>query len=164
MSIGLQSFSPNRQVRYSVLNDLNFDRIAELTPGKSKLTNMMWTKESTLCKFRKKYRLNKLTEVCQLDSNALVQSLSSALNLDTSGFLASIIRSRVFCLWSLFPLPLRRTLKSLSSTVQLRTSIYSHTHVLSIIEDIVLTMSDKYCMYCLMFNEMSIREHLRFNH
>jgi hypothetical protein len=59
---------------------------------------------------------------------------------------------------------LRRTLKSLSSTVQLRTSIYSHTHVLSIIEDIVLTMSDKYCMYCLMFNEMSIREHLRFNH
>jgi len=54
---------------------------------------MIQTRESALCKLRKKYRAKKLKGVCQLDSNPLIQSLSSSLNVDTSRFLSSIIRN-----------------------------------------------------------------------
>ena len=93
--------------------------------------------------FREKHRAKKLKAVCQLDSNPLIQSLSSSLNVDTI-FLASLVRkskhepkgrrwsfkekglvvsilksshrSYAF-LWSLFNLPSRRTLQSLLNTV-----------------------------------------------
>jgi len=121
---------------------------------------MIQTKESALCELWKKYRAKKLKEVCQLESNPLIQSLSSSLNVDTSRFLASVVRnskhepngrswiykekvltvsvlkcsprSNTF-LWSLFPLPSRRTLQSLLNTVQCRTSI--NAHVFSILND-----------------------------
>jgi hypothetical protein len=54
---------------------------------------MIRTRESALCKLREKYRAKKLEEVCQLENNPLIQSVSSSLNLDTSGFLASVVRS-----------------------------------------------------------------------
>jgi len=126
---------------------------------------MSQTKERALCKLRKKYRTMKLKEVCQLESNPLIQSLSSSLNVGTSRFLLSIVRNNKYepkgrrwsckekvlaisiqkCnprsytfLWSLFPLPSRRTLQSLLNTVQFRTSI--NAHVFSILKDNVQTM------------------------
>ena len=110
---------------------------------------MIRTRESALCKLRKKYRAKKLKEVCQLDSNPLIQSLSSSLNEDTSTFLASIVRNskhvpkgrrwsykeKVLAvsilkhsprsytfLRSLFPLP-SRSLQSLLNAVQFGTGI-----------------------------------------
>jgi len=54
---------------------------------------MIRTRECALCKLRNKYRAKKLKEVCQLDSNPLIHSLSSSLNVDTSRFLASAVRN-----------------------------------------------------------------------
>ena len=187
-SVNLQSSSPKRKARHSILKKLDLDRVAELTPRKKKLYNMIRTRESALCKLRKKYRAKKLKEVCQLDSDPLIQSLSSSLNVDTSRFLASVVRNskhepkgrrwsykekvlavsilkrspRSYAfLRSLFPLPSRRTLQSLLNAVQFRTGI--NAHVFSILKDTVQTMSVKDRMCCLMFDEMSIREHLHFN-
>ena len=145
---------------------------------------MIRTRESALCKLREKYRAKKLEEVCQLESNPLIQSLSSSLNVDTSRFLAFVVRNskhepkgrrwsfkekvlavsipRSYAyLRSLFPLPSRRTLQSLLNTVQYRTGI--NVHVFRVLKDSVQTMSDKDRVCCLMFDEMSIREHLHFN-
>jgi hypothetical protein len=139
-------------------------------------------------KLRKKYKAKKLKEVCQLDSNPLIQSLSSSLNLDTSRFFASIFRnskhepkgrrwsykgkvlvvsilkhSPRYCvfLWSLFLLPFRRTSQSLLSTVQFRMGI--NAHVFSILKDAVQTVPDKDHTSGLMFDKMSIRQQLQFN-
>ena len=141
-----------------------------------------------LCKLRKKYRAKNLKEFCHLDSNSLIQSLSSSLNVDTSRFLASVVRNskhepkgrrwsykrKVLAvsilqqsprsytfLWSVCPLPSRRTLQSLVNTAQFRMG--SNAHVFSILMDNVQTMSDIDHMCCLMFDEMSLREYLHFN-
>jgi hypothetical protein len=92
-SVNLQSSSPKRKARHSVLKKLDLDRVAEFTPRKNKLYTVFRTRESALCKLRKKYRAKKLKEVLQLDNNPLIQSLSSSLNADTSRFLASVIRN-----------------------------------------------------------------------
>ena len=150
--------------------------------------NKIRTRESALCKLRKTYMAKKPKEVCQLDSNPLIQSLSSSLNVDTSRFLASIVRNskhepkgrrwsykeKVLALSilkrsprsytflrSLFPLPSRRSLQSLLNTVQFKTGI--NAHVFSVLMDHVQTMSDIDRICCLMLDEMSIREHLHFN-
>ena len=144
------------------------ERVAELTTWKKKLYDMIQTRETALCKLRKKYRAKKLKEVCQLDSNPLIQSLSSSLKVDTSRFLASIVRNskhepkgkrwrykeKVWAvsnlkhslrsdafLQSLFPLPSRRTLQSLLNTVQFRTGI--NAHVFRVLKDNVQAVSDK---------------------
>ena len=123
-----------------------------------------------------------------MDSNPLRQSLSSTLNVNTSRFLAFIVRnskhepqgrswsykenvlavSILMCsprsyafLQSLFSLSSRRTLQSLLNTVQFRTGI--NAHVFSVLKENVQTMSDKDRACCLMFDKMSIREHLHFN-
>jgi len=85
-SISIQSSSPKRKARPSLRKKLDLDRVAEFTPRKKKQYNMIRTRESALCQLRKKYRARKLKEVCQLDSNPLIQSLPSSLNLDTSIF------------------------------------------------------------------------------
>ena len=91
-SMSLQSSSSKHKAMYFVLTKLVLDRVAELTPRNKKLYNMIWTREGALCKMRKTYRAKKQKEVCQLDSNRLIQSLSSSLSVDTSRFLASIDR------------------------------------------------------------------------
>jgi len=156
---------------------LHLARVAELTPRRKKLYNIIWTREIALCKLRKKCRAKKLKEVCQLDSNPLIQSLSSSLNVDTIRFLATIFRSskhdpkgrrwsykEKVCilkysarynafLWSLFPLPSRRTLQSFLNTVQFRTGF--NVHVFIILKDTLQTISDKDCACYLMFDKMS---------
>ena len=69
-------------------------------------------------------------------------------------------RSYAF-LRSLFPLPSRRALQYLLNTVQYRTGI--NAHVFSVLKDSVQTMSDKDHVWCLVFDKMSIRQHLYFN-
>jgi len=128
------------------------------------------------------YRAKKLKEVRQLDSNPLIQSLSSSLNVVTSRFLVSIDRNNSHepkCrTWNskekvlavsilncspryyaflrfLFLLPSRRALHSLLNTIQFKTG--TNAHMFSILKDNVLTMSDKFRMSCLIFDEMSIR-------
>jgi len=54
---------------------------------------MIRTRESALCNLRKAYMAKKLKEVCELDSNRLIQSLSSSLNVVASRFLVSIDRN-----------------------------------------------------------------------
>jgi len=157
-SVSLQSSSPERKAWHSVVKKLDLDRFAEFAPSYKKLYVMIWTRECALCKLRKEYRAKKLKEVCQLDSNPLIHSLSSSLNVDTSRFLASVVRNskhepkgrrwsykevlgvsilkhspRSFAfLWSLFPPPSRRTLQSLLNTVQFRTAL-----VFSVLKDSV---------------------------
>ena len=75
-------------------------------------------------------------------------------------FLKRSPRSYTF-LQSLFPLPSRRRLQSLLNTFQFGTGI--NANVFSVLKDNVQIMSDKDCMCCLMFDEMSIREHLHFS-
>jgi hypothetical protein len=77
----------------SFTKKLHLVRVAELTPRRKKLYNMIWTREIALCKLRKKCRAKKPKEVCQLDSNPLIQSLSSSFNVDTSRFLVTIFRN-----------------------------------------------------------------------
>jgi len=48
---------------------------------------MIQTRDSALCKLRKMYRAKKLNDMCMLDSNPLIQSLSFSLNVVTSRFL-----------------------------------------------------------------------------
>jgi len=54
-----------------------------MAPRNKKMYNMIWIRENAFCKLRKMYRAKKLKEFCQLDSNPLIQSLSSYLNVDT---------------------------------------------------------------------------------
>jgi hypothetical protein len=129
---------------------------------------MIRTRECGFCKLRKKHRAKKLKDVCQLDSNPLIQSLSSSLNVDTSRFLASIDRnskheskSRMWCykekvlavsilkfspssyafLRFLFLLAFRRTLHSLLNTVQLRMGM--NANVFSMLKYSIQIVSDK---------------------
>jgi hypothetical protein len=66
--------------------------VAKLTAYKNILYDRIWTSESSLCKHRKKFMTNHMKEVCKLDSNPRMQALSSSLNVQTSRFLASVVR------------------------------------------------------------------------
>jgi len=90
-SISLESSSSKHKARHFVLTKLILDRVAEMTPRNKKVYNMIRTRESALCKLRKTYRAKKLKEVCQLDINPLIQSISSSVNV-ISRFLVSIDR------------------------------------------------------------------------
>ena len=152
-SANLQSSSPKRKARHSVIKKLGLDRVAKLTPRKKKLYDRIWTRESELCKLRKKYMTKEMKEFCQLDSNRLIQALSSSLTVPTSMFLASFFRNikhkpkgrrwslkeKVLALSllkrspkaytflrSLFPLPSRRSLQSILNTVHFRMGINAH--------------------------------------
>ena len=90
-SISLQSSSSKHKARHFVLTKLVLGRVAELTPRNKKLYNLIRTRDSAFCKLRKMYRAKKLNEVCMLDSNPLIQSLSFSLNV-VQDFWLSIAR------------------------------------------------------------------------
>jgi len=92
-SVNLQSSSPKRKARYSLIKDLGLDRVAKLTPSKKKLYDRIWTRESALCKLRKKNMTKDMKEVCKLDSNPLIQALLPSFTVPTSTFLASFFRN-----------------------------------------------------------------------
>jgi hypothetical protein len=92
-SVNLQSSSPKRKAQHSLINKLGLDTVAKLTARKKKLYDRIRTRESALWKLRKKYMTKKMKKVCQLESNRLIQALSSSLTAPTSMFLASIFRN-----------------------------------------------------------------------
>ena len=53
-SVNLQSSSPKRTAWHSLIKELSLDRVAKLTPCNKKLYDRIRTRESALCKLRKK--------------------------------------------------------------------------------------------------------------
>ncbi|XP_023719162.1 uncharacterized protein LOC111870825 [Cryptotermes secundus] len=186
--ISCQSSSSKPRARRSLLKELNLASLSELTPKKRKLYAQIRNKESALCKLKKKYKGKKLENLCDVDSDPLMERLSSSLSVEAARLLAAIIRNSrqrpqgrrwdfkekvlalsplkhspksYILLRTLLPLPSRRSLQSLLSTVPFRTGI--NARVFHALEQSLQKMSgeDRYC--CLMFDEMSIRENLHFN-
>jgi len=186
--VNLQSSSPKRKAQHAFIKGLGLDRVAKLTPRKKKLYCRIQTRESALCKLRKKYVTKKMKEVCQFDCNTLIQALSSSLTVLTSVFLASFFRNirhkpkgsrwsikeKVLALsllkrspksytflHSLFPLTSRQSLQSFLNTVHFRTGI--NAHVFNTLKHTLQTKADGDKVCCLMFDEMSIRQNFHFN-
>jgi hypothetical protein len=87
------NFNPKCKAQCYLIKKLGLDREAKLTPCKMKLYDRIRTGESALCKLRKKYMTKNLIEVCHVDSNPLIRSLMSSLNVQTVGFLATVVRN-----------------------------------------------------------------------
>jgi hypothetical protein len=182
-----QNSSSKPRARHSLLKELNLVA-SDLTPRKRKLYDRIRSKERALRRLRKKCRSRKLKYSCDVDSDPLLQEISKSLNAEAVRLLAAIMknskckprgrrwnleekilaltllkRSRkcYALLQTLFPLPSGRTLQSLLNTVRFRTGI--NPHVFDALRLSVQKMSeiDRYC--CLLFDEMSIRENVRFN-
>jgi hypothetical protein len=156
------------------------DRVAELTPRKKKLYDRIRTREGALCKLRKKYKTKNMEEVCHLERNPLIRTLSSSLNVHTKVLLSSfsrnikhkpkgrrwsledkllaisLLKHSPKCytfLHSLLPLPSRQSLQTILNTVHFRTGI--NAHVFNTLKCTLQTMSDADRVCCLMFDEMS---------
>jgi hypothetical protein len=56
------------------------------------LYELIRNKESALCKLKKKYKEKKLKKLCDVDSDPLMENLSSSFCLETA-FLAAILRN-----------------------------------------------------------------------
>jgi hypothetical protein len=52
-----------RKARHSLIKELGLDRVAKMTPWKRKVDDRIQTRESVVCKLRKKYMIKKLKEV-----------------------------------------------------------------------------------------------------
>jgi hypothetical protein len=76
----------------SLLRKFNF-AMSDLTPRKRKLYRIIRRKESALCKLRKKFRSRKLEDLCDVDSDPLLQEVSNFLNAEVVRLLAAIIRN-----------------------------------------------------------------------
>ena len=162
--------------------------ISDLTPRKRRLYQRIRRKESAVLKLRKKYRSRKLKDLCDVDSDPLMQENSNYLNAEAVRLLATIFRNSrhklrgrrwnfegknlalsllkrnpksYILLQTLFPLPSGRTFQSLLNTVPFRTGI--NTHVFYALRHCLQKMSEKDQYCCLMFDEMSVRENVWFN-
>jgi len=67
--------------------------MSDLTPRKRKLYQRIQRKESALCKLRQKYKSRKLKDLCDVDSDPLMQEISNSLNVEAVRLLAAIIRN-----------------------------------------------------------------------
>ena len=170
-----------------MLKELNL-AVSDLTPRKRKLCQRIHRKESALCKLRKKYVSSKLNDLCDVDSDPLMQEISNSLNAEAVSLLAAIIRNSrhkpkrrrwnleekilalsllkrspksYMLLQTSFPLPSGCTLQSLLNTVRFRTGI--NTHVFDALRYSLQKMSEKGRYCCLLFDEMSVRENVWFN-
>jgi hypothetical protein len=64
-----------------------------MTPRKRKLYQRIRIKESALCKLKRKYTSRKLKDLCDVDSDPLMQEISNSLNAEAVTLLAAIIRN-----------------------------------------------------------------------
>jgi hypothetical protein len=87
-----QNSSSKPTARRSLLRELNL-ALSDLTSRKRKLYQRIWRKESALCKLRRKYRSKKLKDLCDVDSDPLMQEISNSLNAEAVRVLAAIIRN-----------------------------------------------------------------------
>jgi hypothetical protein len=84
--ISYQSSSSKHRARHSLLKELNLASFSELTPRKRKLYEHIWNKESALCKLKKKYKRKKLKELCDMESDPLMESLSFSFSVELPVF------------------------------------------------------------------------------
>jgi hypothetical protein len=87
-----QNSSSKPTARRSLLRELNLAK-SDLTSRKRKLYQRIRRKETALCKLRQKYRSKKLKDLCDVDSDPLMQEISNSLNAEAVGLLAAIIRN-----------------------------------------------------------------------
>jgi hypothetical protein len=87
-----QSSSSKPRARHSLLKELNLASCSELTPRKRKLYDHIWNKERALLKLRKKYKGKKMEKLCDVDSDPLMQGLSS-FSVEAARFLAGVFRN-----------------------------------------------------------------------
>jgi hypothetical protein len=126
--------------------------MSNLTARKRKIYQRIRRKESALCKLRKKYKSRNLKDLCDVDSDPLMQKISNFLNAEAVRLLAAIFRNsrnkprgrrwnfeekmlalsvlkrspKSYILLQTFPLPSVCTLQSLLSTIHFRTGINIH--------------------------------------
>jgi hypothetical protein len=78
------------------LKELNLASLSELTLRKRKLYDCIRNKESVLCKLKKKYKAKKLMmKLCCVDSDALMENLSSYFTVEAARLLAAIVRNSI---------------------------------------------------------------------
>jgi hypothetical protein len=58
--------------------------LSELTLRNAKLFEHVQNKESALCKLKKKYKAKKLEKLCCVDSDPLMENLSSSLTVEAA--------------------------------------------------------------------------------
>ena len=141
-------------------------------------------KESALCKLRKKCRQN-LKFVSDVEVDTLTEDISTSLNAEGIRLLKGIFRNSkckpkgrrwnfedkllglsllkrspksYSFLRLLLPLPSRRTLQSILSTVHFAAGI--NAHVFGALQHSLQKMSDRERYCCLLFDEMPIRENV----
>jgi hypothetical protein len=134
------------------------------------------------------YSGGKLKKLCRVDSDPVMENLSSSLSVEAVRLLAAVFRNSTqkpkgrrwsfedkvlvlsllkrspkscSLLQTILPLPSRRTLQSILSNFHFTTGI--NAHVFGTLKHSLQKMSGKDRFCCLMFDEMSIRENLRFN-
>jgi hypothetical protein len=134
------------------------------------------------------YRSRKLKDLCDVDSDPLMQEISNSLNAEAVRLLSAIIRNSRYkprgrrwnfeekmlalsllkhspksyvLLQTLFLLPSGLSLQSLLNTVHFKTGISNH--VFDALCHSVQKMSEKDQYGCLLFDEMSIRENVWFS-
>jgi hypothetical protein len=93
--INCPSSSSKPTARHSLLKELNLASFSELTPRKRKLYECIRNKESVLCKLKKKYKAKKLKKLSSVDSDPLMENLSSSLSVEAARILAAIIRNSI---------------------------------------------------------------------
>jgi hypothetical protein len=181
-----QNSSSKPRARHSLLKDLNLATVSQLTPREKFLYDRIRNKESALCKLRKKYRQN-LGFVSGVEGNTLMEDISTSLNAEAISLLNGIVRNsrhkpngrrwnfkdkmlalsllkrspKSYSLRVLLPLPSRRTLQSILGTVHFAAGI--NARVFGALQHSLQKMSDRDRYCCLLFDEMSIRENVRFN-
>jgi len=161
--------------------------VSQFTPREKLLYDRIRKKESALCKLRRKCRQN-LEFVSDVQVNTVMEDISTSLNAEGIRLLKGIFRnnkrkpkgrrwnfedkmlalSLLKCspksysfLRLLLPFPSRRTLQSVLSTVHFAAGI--NAHVFGALQHSMQKMSDRDRYCCLLFDEMSIRENVRFN-
>ena len=162
--------------------------VSEFTPREKLLCDRIHKKESALCKLRRKCRRN-FKFVSDDEVNTLTGDISTSLNAADIRLLKGIFRNST-CKpkgrrWNfedkmltlsllslkcspksysflrlLLPLPSRCTLQSVLNTVHFAAGI--NAHVFSALQHSLQKMFDR-DRYCCLFDEMSIRENVRFN-
>jgi hypothetical protein len=72
--INHQSSSSKPRARHSLLKELNLAFFSELTLRNRKLYEHIWNKHSALCKLKTKYRGKKLTKLCDVNRDQLLEN------------------------------------------------------------------------------------------
>jgi hypothetical protein len=185
--INCPNLSSKPRARHSLLRKLNFATVSQFTWRKKFLYDKICKKESVLCKLRGKCRQN-FKFVSDVEVNTLTEDISTSLNAEGIRLLKGIFgnskrkpkgrrsnfedkilalsllkhspKSYSF-LRLLLPLPSRRTLQSVLSTVHFAAGISAH--VFSAPQHSLQKMSDRDWYCCLLFDEMSIGENVHFN-